>query len=550
MTRRKAAPISPGSTRTSVVPWVLLALVIVLVVTVRVRLSDVPLERDEGEYAYAGQLILNGVAPYTLAYNMKFPGTYYAYAGIMAVFGETARGIHLGLLLVHLATAVLVFLLGRRWLDPLTGAMAAALFAALALDRWTMGIFAHATHFVLLPALGGFVVLSAATGAPGRWRCVGAGVLFGLAVLMKQPAATYGLLAVLFVAWRCSQGHVAGGEMWRRIAALAAGGTAPLLVIVLVLWAQGVLGRFWFWTFDYASQYATTVPLNEAVLWFQITWEQITKATGSMWLLAAAGAVAFWAGRWSGEAKVFLGMLALASAAAILPGLNFRQHYFILFLPVVALLGAVASTAVGRIAARVVPAAAPIASLAVTAGAIATYVSGESDYLFRMAPQAISRSIYQANPFVEAPEIARYLGENTTPNDRIAVFGSEPEIYFHADRMSATGYIYTYPLMEPQAYAARMQDEMISEVERAEPKYLVRVLIDASWATRPTSHRRIFDWLDRYAERCYEVTGVVDIGERSTTIRWDEDVVGYRPQNSTLVVIYRRVTGPCSAVLP
>lgn len=75
---------------------------------------DVPLERDEGEYAYAGQLILQGVPPYRLAYNMKLPGTYAAYAGIMAVFGQTVRGIHLGLLLVNLAAAALLFLLGRR----------------------------------------------------------------------------------------------------------------------------------------------------------------------------------------------------------------------------------------------------------------------------------------------------------------------------------------------------------------------------------------------------------------------------------------------------
>jgi len=45
-------------------------------------------ERDEGEYADAGQLILQGVPPYTLAYNMKFSGTYAAYAVIMAIFGQ------------------------------------------------------------------------------------------------------------------------------------------------------------------------------------------------------------------------------------------------------------------------------------------------------------------------------------------------------------------------------------------------------------------------------------------------------------------------------
>jgi hypothetical protein len=38
------------------------------------------LERDEGEYAYAGQLMLQGIPPYQLAYTMKLPGPFAAYA--------------------------------------------------------------------------------------------------------------------------------------------------------------------------------------------------------------------------------------------------------------------------------------------------------------------------------------------------------------------------------------------------------------------------------------------------------------------------------------
>src|SRR2546427_12321482 len=51
--------------------YALVLLVILLFSLVRIRLRDMPLERDEGEYAYAGQLILEGVPPYQLAYNMK-----------------------------------------------------------------------------------------------------------------------------------------------------------------------------------------------------------------------------------------------------------------------------------------------------------------------------------------------------------------------------------------------------------------------------------------------------------------------------------------------
>src|SRR5215469_17576873 len=94
--------------------WVLATIVIALVIAIRVRLLPIPLERDEGEYAYAGQLMLEGIPPYRLASNMKLPGTYAAHAVIMAMFGQTIAGIHIGLLLVNAASIVLVFLLGRK----------------------------------------------------------------------------------------------------------------------------------------------------------------------------------------------------------------------------------------------------------------------------------------------------------------------------------------------------------------------------------------------------------------------------------------------------
>src|SRR5438445_8114102 len=97
--------------------WILMALLILFVGVIRVRLREMPLERDEGEYAYAGQLILQGIPPYKEVYNMKLPGTYAAYAVIMAILGQSPSAIHLGLALVNAGSIVFMFLLGRQLLD-------------------------------------------------------------------------------------------------------------------------------------------------------------------------------------------------------------------------------------------------------------------------------------------------------------------------------------------------------------------------------------------------------------------------------------------------
>ncbi len=72
-----------------------LLLAMLLFAAIRWRLRDMPLERDEGEYAYAGQLMLQGIPPYQVAYNMKLPGTYVAYAVIMKIFGQTVPAFEL-----------------------------------------------------------------------------------------------------------------------------------------------------------------------------------------------------------------------------------------------------------------------------------------------------------------------------------------------------------------------------------------------------------------------------------------------------------------------
>ncbi len=93
--------------------WLSIAVIVLAAAGWRGRVLSVPLERDEGEYAYAGQLLLEGVAPYDQAYSVKMPGIYAAYAAFLAAFGQTCTGIHLGLLVINAVTIILVFLPAR-----------------------------------------------------------------------------------------------------------------------------------------------------------------------------------------------------------------------------------------------------------------------------------------------------------------------------------------------------------------------------------------------------------------------------------------------------
>jgi 4-amino-4-deoxy-L-arabinose transferase-like glycosyltransferase len=519
--------------------WLVAAGVFGLVIAIRIRLLGVPLERDEGEYAYAGQLILQGVPPYTLAYNMKFPGTYAAYAAIMSIFGQTIAGIHLGLLLVNAATIILVFLLGRQLVNSVVGLTAGMSYAVLSVSPSVLGFAGHATHFVLLPALGGTLLLLNITDRrPFGWLFA-SGLLFGLGVLMKQPAVFFALFGAIYIVSNNLLRRLRLEKILLRTLVFSAGVILPLGITCLLLWRIGVFDRFWFWTIDYARQYGSLVPFSQAPRYFFYSAKEVIVAGWPIWTLAGIGLVAgLWERRTRPIAAFLLGFLFF-STLTLCPGFYFRLHYFILVLPAVSLLagvgvGRLSDLSVDRLAVvRFIP-------ILILGFALARPILAERKFFFEASPADASRMIYPEAPFVESVRVAEYLREHTTRNDTIAVLGSEPQIYFYSDRHSATGYIYTYGLMETQKYASQMQQEMIREIERARPKFLISVVMPDSWLQRPESERLIFTWANEYAAQNYTVAGFVNMVAPGKTAYYFDNVPQSVPQLGKYILIYQR----------
>jgi len=274
--------------------WVILAIIILSTIIIRARLLDVPLERDEGEYAYAGQLILQGIPPYSQVYNMKLPGIYAAYAVILAVFGQTHTAIHLGLLIINIATVFLLFLLGKRLFDNTVGLVGAAAFALLSLSRPVQGIFANAEHFVILPAIGGILLLLCAIDSNKKTLVFVSGLLLGLAFLMKQHAIAFILFAgvYLFIS-EIRRKPLSPSSVITKCLFFAVGVLIPFAVTCLILYKAGVFDKFWFWTFDYASQYVSSVSLSAGLKRLGQVMSMIIKSTFLIWFLAGAGVVGF-----------------------------------------------------------------------------------------------------------------------------------------------------------------------------------------------------------------------------------------------------------------
>ena len=524
-----ATPSVPSSAA-RFLPWAIVLLVILLAAGVRIRLLETPLERDEGEYAYAGQLLLEGVPPYQEAFNMKFPGVYGAYAAIMAVFGQTIAGIHFGFLLLNAGTVVLVFLLGRRLFTPAAGAAAAAAYALLSVSAGVLGTQAHATHFVVAAALGATWLLLRAIDSGSPAMLFGSGLLYGVAILMKQHGvffAIFGGLYLLVDHWR---EHRAGWPtILRRLGLLIFGSALPLALTALVLWRAGVFGRFWFWTVTYAREYALETSLADGMGLFKFTFPRVVGPNLLLWISAAAGLAMVWWKKRDRVSAAFVSTLLVCSIFAICPGLYFREHYFVLMLPAVALLAGATVSSTWRI------------GWLLYGAILAVSIILQGDFLFRLSPIEASRRMYDVDPFPEAVQVAAYIRAHSEKTSRIAILGSEPEIFFYAHRRSATGYIYTYGMMELQPFALAMQNQMIRDLENARPEYVVYVNANGSWLPHLGSYTKILDWWSAYGARNYKVAGVADIFSDHTEYHWDRSEPYHGPSRNTSVMVLKRI---------
>jgi len=514
-------------------PWIILLLIILITAAIRIRLLEIPLERDEGEYAYAGQLILQGIAPYDQLYNMKMPGIYGAYAAIMAVFGQTHSGIHLGLLFINSATIVLMFLLAKKLAGPVAASAAAVAFALLSLGQFVDGLSANAEHFVILPAIGGILLLIRAVERQKYTSLFAGAVLLGLAFMMKQHGAVFIIFGGIYLFFcELRRRPFERKSFLLRSTVFIAGILLPFVLTCLVLFYAGVFEKFWFWTFEYARQYVSAVPFS---IGLSILKSQITRIAASavlIWILAGIGLTGLFWNKKNRQHSLFIAGFLFFSFLSTCPGLYFRSHYFLFLLPAVALLAGVGFRYIydlSRRAKSVLIAVAVPVLLALTVMFHTLYQQRE--FFFVMDPVVASRARYGGNPFGESLQIARFIQDRSSADDRIAILGSEPQIFFYANRRSATGYIYMYPLMEDHPYALQMQTEMISQIEAVKPKFIVFVNIPTSWLAKRDSHKLIFQWFSKFAKN-YSLVGIIDIIPHQPTIyKWDDETSKY-PKNA------------------
>ena len=527
--------------------YALLSICLLIVFIARMHLLPFPLERDEGEYAYMARLMLDGFAPYTQAYNMKLPGTNVMYAILMTFFGQNTEGIHLGLALLSVCSMILMFLTSLHFVSRIQALFASLIFGLLCVSPYVLGQAAHATHFVVFFALlGSWMTCKALEDQwlkPVPW--VLAGFFFALALICKQSGVFFLLFGFFGLAAYWLKSKNVKNTLIYSLSFLS-GLAFPVALLFGYFFFFADFEKFWFWTVEYLKQYGSQLTLSEGIINFKAALRSVTggySKTGYVlfWILAAGGLLTLFRKSMPRSTRVLVSGFVLSSLLTIVPGLYFRSHYFITLAPAIALLVAVFFDQTLALVRKKWNKDATWATFLLMTGIVISGVSANKGFLFEDSVMLSSKRLYGNNPFVESLQISRYIQNNTGPYDRLAVMGSEPQICFYANRYSATGYIYTYNLMESHNYALTMQKEMADEIERSEPAYLIYVDVNLSWLRRDSSETYIFDWTRNFVDSNYVIEALMEVSPNAfSELKILKKSPEFRPTTDQVIYIYRR----------
>ena len=384
------------------------------------------IDLDESAHIVGSWEMMRGRLLYAEFVNNKPPLLYIYYAAAQLLFGRSLFAVHLVTALVTVpltAFAVSAFFHHRR--EGLVGGLLFLVYSAAFIGHDMLA--SNTEILMILPASWALVLLRDEQDALALWRSGAAGLLIGLAFLLRYQAATWGLALALAIVVAGAVRQDVRRCAWS-MAALGTGFCVPLLATWGWFASRGAGDALLYWTIGNNLHYTSNpISMREAAERALSYFLPFLIVTGPLWW----GAWRSWAGEWRSYRALLVTVLILISIPPTLLGLRFYPHYFIqLYVPLAI-------------------AAAPWASVALRApvGRQGRILVGWSTAVlvgFTIANAALyltSNRVYRERDPVFG-RIAHVLRQDPCyPSGTLFVWGYAPIIYYYADMPAASRFV-------------------------------------------------------------------------------------------------------------
>ncbi len=421
---------------------------------------NAPFERDEGEYAYGAMLLRQGDFPYQNTFLQKPPLIIYTYWVGQLVNSTATWPPRLVAGLFALVTTCFVGWIARReWGSP-AGWIAVFLYLPMSMFPVLTPFAANTEKFMLLPLMS-LVALYVYIPQPQQARVwLFSGILSVLAIGYKPIALPVVLAIYALWGWRLYQNHTQLPIIGKYVSWTLLGGLLAGLLITLPILRQEAFSDFWEQVVVFNHAYASTSGFALSNFF-----SYLGKFTHFWWIIFLT-IVLFYhlrPPRWP--------TYTLLTIAALLGVITSPMgHYYLLVVPFLSLM---TTAAIIYWAKMFKPELTGWVQCSLTAGVILIIVFPFRQQ-FYLSPSELTTWVYgTVNPFTETPIIANHIAQLTQPTDPVFVAGSEPELYFYAQRVAPTRFNITYPLNLDTPFRERYQNELVNNLTTTRPKLIV-----------------------------------------------------------------------------
>jgi len=544
----KQPKLNPAAVNTipSYIYWAGLGAVLLFSVYIRSNFLEIPFERDEGAYTYTGKIILNGAIPFKEIGSQRLPGVFYAYAIMVWIFGYTLQAMHIGFIVINLITTVILFLIGKELFDKLTALVIAASFALLSMIPHAYGFTTQSEHLVAITGFAGILFLLKFFKNEKWYYLVVSGVLLSLAFQIKQTSMFYCMFTAVIFIYHYFKTKPVDWKLFFKNGFIFFGSfLLPVLFSLFVIWYQDAWADFKIWIIDVSKTYTSVITFSDGLTLLQDEMVLITKGYAILWFLSFAALILIFYSKTTTFNKIFIVGLYFFCFITVVPGNHYYGHYFLQFIPAVAIAVGASVFSMRRIMEQKVKLRpiATIASLLIFIFAAGNNISKQREYYFKPNYFKLLRTVYGINPFPEAKIIADKLNAVLKPEDKIAIMGTEIELYVYTNKFSPSRFSGSGALVEfPVAQSQDWQREFMGDVEKAAPRFLIFFANRYSWMQHPKAVNLIEPWFNKYVNEKYNLYGFADMYSDQTRYFWTPniDMQNDPPRSEYKVYIFER----------
>ncbi len=523
-----------------------LGIIICLIAYIRSNFLNVPFERDEGSYAYCGNIILDGAIPFKDIGSQRLPGVFYSYAVMVAIFGYTLKSLHIGFIILNIISAIIIFLIGRRLFNNAAAIACALSWALLSMNMGISGFTIQSEHIVALFALAGIYFLIKYFDNKSYYLIALSGLFFSFAFEVKQTSFFLGLFAgILLVGKQFFEKDRDFKRIILSVLIFSAAVIIPVALDLFIVWKRGGWEDFNYWFFDIRKEYSSVISFDQGIDYLKMSWPGMYNNYKFIWIVSAIGSLSIFltSVKWWVKLAV-LGFFGFGFLT-VMPGNHYYGHYFLQWVPTVCIsAGAFFFSVEEIIKTRFnLKAASRYIALGILVLASFSNISALKKYYFNTNSTQLLRQVYGLNPFPESKVIADKLNTMMTPEDKLAVFGTEIQMYFYTNKISPSRFAGSGALLEfPIKKAEEWQKEFMSDVEKANPRFLVFYSHPISWLAHPNVNNLIFPWFDKFSAEKYNLIGYADMYDNMTNYVWapNIDLVNSPPKSQYKIFVFER----------